>query len=130
MKTNRRAFLARLCSSSAVLAASPWLATRGYAQTRRTAARVVLQASRYRAELDRRLLGSFLGHLGRAVYTGVYQPGSLLADIKGFRKDVVAAVKEMAVPIVRYPGGNFLSGYNWEDGVGPVEQRPRRRTPT
>jgi alpha-N-arabinofuranosidase len=85
---------------------------------------VVLQASRYRAELDRRLLGSFLEHLGRAVYTGVYQPGSPLADAKGFRKDVIAAVKEMAVPIVRYPGGNFVSGYNWLDGVGPKEKRP------
>jgi alpha-N-arabinofuranosidase len=84
----------------------------------------VLQASRYRAELDRRLLGSFLEHLGRAVYTGVYQPGSPLADSSGFRKDVAAAVKEMAVPIVRYPGGNFVSGYNWLDGVGPKDKRP------
>jgi alpha-N-arabinofuranosidase len=123
LKTNRRTFLSRLGTSSAALAASPWLASRGYAQTRR-AARVILQASRYRAELDRHLLGSFLEHLGRAVYTGAYQPGSPLADAKGFRKDVVAAVKELAVPIVRYPGGNFVSGYNWLDGVGPKDKRP------
>jgi alpha-N-arabinofuranosidase len=85
---------------------------------------VVLQTTRYRAELDRRLLGSFLEHLGRAVYTGVYQPGSPLADAKGFRRDVIAAVNEMAVPIIRYPGGNFVSGYNWLDGVGPKDKRP------
>ena len=70
------------------------------------------------------MLGSFLEHLGRAVYTGVYQPGSPLADAKGFRTDVAREVKELGVPIVRYPGGNFVSGYNWLDGVGPKAQRP------
>ena len=58
------------------------------------------------------------------IYTGVYQPGSPLADAKGFRTDVVREVKELGVPIVRYPGGNFVSGYNWLDGVGPKAQRP------
>ena len=77
-----------------------------------------------RGEFDRRVLGSFLEHLGRAVYTGVYQPGSPLADAKGFRTDVAREVKELGVPIVRYPGGNFVSGYNWLDGVGPKAERP------
>ncbi len=74
--------------------------------------------------LDRRLLGSFLEHLGRAVYTGVFEPGSPLADKQGYRTDVLAAVRELGVPIMRYPGGNFVSGYHWQDGVGPKDQRP------
>jgi alpha-L-arabinofuranosidase len=74
--------------------------------------------------MDRRLLGAFLEHLGRAIYTGVYEPGSKLADAAGFRKDVVAEVKGLGVPIMRYPGGNFVSGYNWLDGVGPKDKRP------
>ena len=121
--TDRRAFLKRIVSSSAALATGPWLASFGYAQTRGSA-RTVINQARYRSELDRRLLGSFLEHLGRAVYTGVYEPGSKLADDRGFRKDVVAEVKELGVPIIRYPGGNFVSGYHWLDGVGPKEKRP------
>jgi alpha-L-arabinofuranosidase len=121
---NRRQFVRQLLSSGVVLAAGSWLGNVGYAQTGRRAARAVLNQSRYRAELDRRLLGSFLEHLGRAVYTGVYEPGSALADAKGYRRDVMAAVKELGVPIMRYPGGNFVSGYHWLDGVGPKDQRP------
>src|SRR4030095_6545306 len=79
--------------------------------------------SRIRADLDRRLLGAFLEHLGRAIYTGVYEPGSKLADAKGFRKDVLAELRTLQVPIMRYPGGNFVSGYNWLDGVGPKDKR-------
>ena len=71
-------------------------------------------------ETDKRLFGSFVEHLGRAVYTGIYEPGHPQADEMGFRKDVIGLVREMDVPVVRYPGGNFVSGYNWEDGVGPV----------
>lgn len=78
------------------------------------------------AEIDRRIFGSFVEHMGRCVYTGIFEPGHPTADAKGFRRDVAELVKEMGVTIVRYPGGNFLSGYNWEDGVGPVEARPRR----
>ncbi len=74
--------------------------------------------------IDDRLYGSFVEHLGRAVYTGIYQPGHPSADANGFRRDVLNLVKELKVPIIRYPGGNFVSGYNWEDGVGPVEDRP------
>ncbi len=77
-------------------------------------------------EIDKRLYGSFIEHLGRAVYGGIYEPGHPEADEDGFRKDVIELVKKLNVPIVRYPGGNFVSGYNWEDGVGPVEQRPKR----
>ena len=76
--------------------------------------------------IDRRIYGSFIEHLGRAVYGGIYEPGHPLADNDGFRTDVIELVKELNVPVVRYPGGNFVSGYNWEDGVGPVEKRPRR----
>jgi alpha-N-arabinofuranosidase len=75
---------------------------------------------------DRRLFGAFIEHLGRCVYGGIYEPGHPTADAKGFRQDVLALVRELAPTIMRYPGGNFVSGYNWEDGVGPVEQRPRR----
>ncbi len=76
--------------------------------------------------IDDRLYGSFIEHLGRAVYGGIYEPGHPKADEEGFRTDVLDLVRELRVPIVRYPGGNFVSAYNWEDGVGPVERRPRR----
>lgn len=78
------------------------------------------------SEVDDRIYGSFIEHLGRAVYTGIYEPGHPTADETGFRKDVIEIVKQLNIPIVRYPGGNFVSGYNWEDGVGPVEDRPDR----
>ena len=102
---------------------SSWLGSIGFAQARGPA-RVVISPARIRSELDRRLLGAFLEHLGRSIYTGVYEPDSPLADKNGFRTDVVAQVKELGVPIMRYPGGNFVSGYNWLDGVGPKNQRP------
>ena len=123
LTTSRRKFLKQLSCTSAALAASPWIGSIGYAQTTGPA-RAVLNQARYRSDLDRRLFGSFLEHLGRAVYTGVYEPGSKLADAHGFRKDVIAQVKELGVPIIRYPGGNFVSGYNWLDGVGPKDKRP------
>lgn len=78
------------------------------------------------AEVDKRIYGSFIEHLGRAVYGGIYEPDHDLADDQGFRTDVIDLVKELNVPIVRYPGGNMVSAYNWEDGVGPKEERPRR----
>ena len=76
--------------------------------------------------VDKRLFGSFVEHLGRCVYGGIYEPGHPTADEQGFRQDVMELVRELDVPIVRYPGGNFVSGYNWEDGIGPRERRPRR----
>ena len=75
---------------------------------------------------DKRLFGAFIEHLGRCVYGGIFEPGHPTADAQGFRQDVMALVRELAPTIMRYPGGNFVSGYNWEDGVGPVEQRPAR----
>ena len=120
---SRRRFLEGLGKSGAALAAGSWLSGIGYAATSGPA-RVVINQARIRSELDRRLLGSFLEHLGRSVYTGVYEPGSPLADSHGFRTDVISEVKGLGVPIIRYPGGNFVSGYNWLDGVGPKDKRP------
>jgi alpha-N-arabinofuranosidase len=89
-------------------------------------ARMILDKDYKIGEVDKRIYGSFIEHLGRAVYGGIYEPGHPQCDEAGFRKDVLKLVNELNVPIVRYPGGNFVSGYNWEDGVGPVEKRPRR----
>ena len=77
-------------------------------------------------QVDKRLFGSFIEHLGRAVYGGIYEPGHPTADDQGFRKDVLELVKELGVPLVRYPGGNFVSGYRWEDGTGDKSKRPCR----
>jgi alpha-L-arabinofuranosidase len=87
--------------------------------------RVFLDPRRTVAPLDRNLFGSFLEHLGRAIYQGIYDPGSKLSDSNGFRKDVMDQVRQMGVPIIRYPGGNFVSGYDWLDGVGPKQDRPQ-----
>lgn len=89
-------------------------------------AKMILNRDYIIGEVDKRLYGSFIEHLGRAVYGGIYEPGHPTADKYGFRQDVAALVRELQVPIIRYPGGNFVSGYNWEDGVGPVADRPRR----
>ena len=77
-------------------------------------------------EVDKRLYGSFIEHLGRAVYGGIYEPGHPTADENGFRRDVMEMVRRLDVPVVRYPGGNFVSGFNWEDSIGPREKRPKR----
>ncbi|MBS5520696.1 MAG: alpha-N-arabinofuranosidase [Clostridiales bacterium] len=79
-----------------------------------------------RAQIDERIYGSFIEHLGRAVYGGIYQPGHPLADEEGFRTDVLDLVRKLGVPVVRYPGGNFVSSYRWEDGIGPAALRPKR----
>jgi alpha-N-arabinofuranosidase len=73
-----------------------------------------------------RLFGAFVEHLGVACYGGIFEPGHPTADARGFRQDVMALVRELQPTVMRYPGGNFVSGYNWEDGVGPVAERPRR----
>ncbi|MBC7783029.1 MAG: alpha-N-arabinofuranosidase [Burkholderiales bacterium] len=77
-------------------------------------------------ELDRRIFGGFAEHLGRCVYEGMYDPGSLLSDEQGYRRDVLSALKRLEMPVMRYPGGNFVSCYDWRDGVGPKENRPKR----
>jgi alpha-N-arabinofuranosidase len=92
---------------------NPAQPVRVYADTRRTI-----------APLEREVFGSFLEHLGRAIYEGIYDPRSELSDSNGFRKDVLEEIKKLGVPIIRYPGGNFVSGYNWLDGIGPKANRP------
>ena len=89
-------------------------------------AKITLAGELKIGEIDRRVFGSFIEHLGRAVYGGIYEPGHPMADENGLRMDVIKMINELDVPIVRYPGGNFVSGYNWEDGVGPLELRPPR----
>jgi len=89
-------------------------------------AQIIIDKEYIIGDVDKRLYGSFIEHLGRAVYEGIYQPESPFADENGFRKDTINLIKELNVPIIRYPGGNFVSGYNWEDGIGPKEARPAR----
>lgn len=89
-------------------------------------ARMIVDKSFQTAKIDERIYGSFIEHLGRAVYNGIYQPGHASADEDGFRKDVMDLVKELQVPIIRYPGGNFVSNFYWEDSVGPKEDRKKR----
>jgi len=92
-----------------------------------TTARISIDRSNVVAPLNRRIFGSFVEHLGRCVYDGIYEPGHPTANADGFRLDVVELVKELGSSTIRYPGGNFVSGYRWEDGVGPREARPVRR---
>lgn len=89
-------------------------------------AHIIVNKDFVRGEIDKRIYGSFVEHMGRVVYSGIYEPGHETADEDGFRKDVLEKVKQMGVTAVRYPGGNFVSCYDWRDGVGPVEERPRR----
>jgi alpha-N-arabinofuranosidase len=91
-----------------------------------TSASLVLDPAFTVAPVNRRTFGTFVEHMGRCVYTGIYEPGHATADEDGFRKDVLELTRELGVSLVRYPGGNFVSGYRWEDGVGPREQRSRR----
>lgn len=89
-------------------------------------ARIAIDKYNILSDIDERIYGSFIEHLGRAVYEGIYEPGHKNADKDGFREDTLSLLSELNVPIVRYPGGNFVSGYRWEDGVGPREERPVR----
>jgi len=124
---NRRRFLRQAASAGVACSASTLLGSFASAQTPSPAAdmaRIYLDSRRRIAPLDRNLFGSFLEHLGRAIYEGIYDPGSKLSDANGFRKDVMDEVRQLGVPIIRYPGGNFVSSYNWLDGVGPKQDRP------
>ena len=89
-------------------------------------ANMILDRDYVIGKIDPRMYGSFIEHLGRAVYGGIYEPGHPTADENGFRRDVMDMVKQLGVTVVRYPGGNFVSGFNWEDSVGPRENRPKR----
>jgi alpha-N-arabinofuranosidase len=122
---SRRRFLQQASTAGVTLAAGQWLGGAAQAQPESVPARIHVDPARKIAPLDRNLLGSFLEHLGRAIYGGIYEPGSKLADSSGFRKDVLEEIRQLGVPIIRYPGGNFVSGYNWLDGVGPRDKRPR-----
>lgn len=78
------------------------------------------------APVDDKIYSSFTEHLGRCIYSGIYEPGHPKADENGFREDVIDLIKDLSVPVIRYPGGNFVSCYDWHDGIGPKEQRPKR----
>lgn len=92
-------------------------------------ATVIIDKNFILGKVDNRIYGSFIEHLGRAVYEGIYQPDSPFADEQGLRKDVLEFVRQLNVPMVRYPGGNFVSGYHWEDGIGEKSNRPERIDP-
>lgn len=123
-KIPRRRFLKRAGAAGIGLAANSMLSRAARAQGMvSTATRVVIDPSRQVSTLDRHIFGSFLEQLGRAIYTGIYEPGSPHADSNGFRTDVMDEIRTLGVPIIRWPGGNFVSGYNWLDGVGPKKDR-------
>ncbi len=109
----------------ATLAAVP-LTAHLQSQTPAPTARIKIDVDRTIGEVDPLLFGNFAEHLGRMIYGGIYEEGSPLSDANGFRKDVLEAVRGLNVSILRWPGGNFCSGYNWTDGVGPKDQRPAR----
>jgi alpha-L-arabinofuranosidase len=90
-------------------------------------AQIYIDTNRTIGEISPLLFGGFAEHMGRCIYGGIYDPDSPHADERGLRTDVLAALREQQYTVIRYPGGNFLSGYNWLDGVGPKAQRPRRR---
>ena len=131
-KRSRRRFLsdvARAGVAVSTVSAEQFIGSFASAQTpaqpAAAATKIYIDTRRTRAAIDRNVFGSFLEHLGRAIYEGIYDPGSPLSDANGFRKDVLEEIRKLGVPIVRYPGGNFVSGYNWLDGVGPAKDRPR-----
>ncbi|HVW72858.1 MAG TPA: alpha-L-arabinofuranosidase C-terminal domain-containing protein [Rhizomicrobium sp.] len=112
-------------SRRSVLAAStaaPFLSTRARAAD----PRILIHSERHRGPIDKKIFGNFIEHLGRCITGGIFDEGSPLSDKEGFRKDVMTAVKDLGVPFLRWPGGNFSSNYNWRDGIGPRDQRPRR----
>jgi alpha-L-arabinofuranosidase len=124
-KIPRRQFLNQAGKAVAAMAAGSFFSKAARAQGMvSTATRVVVDPSRPIAPIDRNLFGSFLEQLGRAIYQGIFEPGSAHADSNGFRTDVMDEIRTLGVPIVRWPGGNFVSGYNWLDGVGPKKDRP------
>ena len=91
-----------------------------------TQARIKIDIEREIGDINNMIYGNFIEHLGRCIYGGLFEPGSPLSDENGFRKDVMEATRKLNVPIVRWPGGNFVSGYHWEDGIGPAKTRPTR----
>jgi len=128
MSSSRRGFLKQAGTAALASIASPLFGrSRFFGQTASATSvtKVYVDTRRPIGPLDANVFGSFLEHLGRAIYEGIYDPGSSLSDSNGFRKDVLADIRELGVPIIRYPGGNFVSGYNWVDGIGPKQDRPK-----
>jgi alpha-L-arabinofuranosidase len=127
-RVSRRKFLEKTSQAGIALGANLAFGGGVLGQTPAASAeqpiRVYADARRTIAPVQREVFGSFLEHLGRAIYEGIYDPQSKLSDSNGFRKDVLDEIRKMGVPIIRYPGGNFVSGYNWLDGVGPKASRP------
>lgn len=89
-------------------------------------AKIKIDLDRQIGSVDRKAFGGFIEHLGRCIYGGVYEEGSPLSDAQGYRTDVLEAIRALRLPLLRWPGGNFASGYHWQDGIGPQERRPRR----
>src|SRR5450759_724155 len=87
-------------------------------------ATVRVQCDRVRGRISPLIYGQFIEHMGRCVYGGVFEPGSPRSDERGFRKDVLAAAKDLRISILRHPGGCFSDEYHWRDGIGPKDQRP------
>jgi alpha-N-arabinofuranosidase len=110
-------------SFSKALAAAPWVVR---AQSRPARARIKIDTERVIGEIDPKIYGNFIEHLGRCIEGGIFEEGSPLSDADGFRRDVLDAARKLHVTILRWPGGNFSSNYNWKDGIGPRDQRPRR----
>jgi alpha-L-arabinofuranosidase len=110
------------CSTNSIL--GRFLSAQTQSSNSNEPSRIFIDSRRTISPLDRNMFGSFLEHLGRAIYEGIYDPGNKLSDANGFRTDVLNEIKQLRVPIIRYPGGNFVSGYNWLDGVGPKKERP------
>ena len=124
LRSNRRGFLQTTLAGGLACSANLVFGRFLSAQTSSAVSRIFVDSRRTIAPLDRNVFGSFLEQLGRAIYEGIYDPGSKLSDGNGFRKDVMEEISKLGVPIIRYPGGNFVSGYNWLDGVGPKKDRP------
>ena len=89
-------------------------------------AKIKVDFDRRIGTIDRNVFGGFIEHLGRCIYGGIYEEGSPLSDARGFRRDVLEGARALRMPNLRWPGGNFVSGYHWLDGVGPVDERPRK----
>jgi alpha-N-arabinofuranosidase len=103
--------------------AAPWILR---AQQSPPTARIKIDTERVIDDIDHKIFGNFIEHLGRCIEGGVFEEGSPLSDSNGYRRDVMDAVRKLNVPILRWPGGNFSSNYQWMDGIGPRDQRPRR----
>ncbi len=114
--------LSRRSFSKSILAA-PWILR---AQQGALKARVKIDTERTIGDIDPKLYGNFIEHLGRCIYGGVFDEKSSLSDVNGFRRDVLDAARKLDVTLLRWPGGNFSSNYHWRDGIGPRDQRPPR----